>query len=72
MYNNKDITNEYLNLPERKTIKIRKLIQLQPVLRNDLICVGERPKHAQIPAESKHEVIIASNHHLTYLLLYIH
>ena len=65
--------NEYLNLLQRKTIKNRKLIQLQPVLKNDLICVGGRLKHAQIPAESKHQVIIPSNHHLTYLLLlYIH
>ena len=64
--------NEYLNLLQSKTIKNRKLIQLQPVLKNDLICVGGRLKHAQIPAESKHQVIIPSNHHLTYLLLYIH
>ena len=34
--------NEYLNLLQRKPIKNRKLIQLQPVLKNDLICVGER------------------------------
>ena len=54
-------------------MKDRKLIQLQPVLKNDLICVGKRLKHAQIPAESKHKVIIPSNYHLTYLLLlYVH
>ena len=48
-------------------------IQLEPVLKNDLIYVGGRLKHAQIPAESKHQVIIPSNHHLTYLsLLCIH
>ena len=65
--------NEYLNLLQSKTIKNRKLIQLQPVLKNDLMCVGGRLKHAQIPAESKHQAIIPSNHHLTYLLLlYIH
>ena len=64
--------SEYLNLLQRKPIKNRKHIQLQPVLKNDLICVGGRLKHAQIPAESKHQVIIPSNH-LTYLLLlYIH
>ena len=61
-----------MNLLQSKT-KNRKLIQLQPVLKNDLICVGGRLKHAQIPTESKHQVIIPSNHHLTYLLLlYIH
>ena len=65
--------NEYLNLLQKKSIKNRKLIQLQPVLKNDLICVVGRLRHAQIPAESKHQVIIPSNHHLTYLLLlYIH
>ena len=65
--------NEYLNLLPRKPIKNRKLIQLQSVLKNDLICVGGRLKHAQIPAGSKHQVIIPSDHHLTYLLLlYIH
>ena len=65
--------NKYLNLLQRKPIKNEKLIQLQPVLKNDLICAGGRLKHAQIPVESKHQVIIPSNHHLTYLLLlYIH
>ena len=34
--------NEYLNLLQRKPIKNRKPIQLQPVLKNDLICVGGR------------------------------
>ena len=54
-------------------MKDRKLIQLQPVLKSDLICVGKRLKHTQIPAESKHKVIIPSNYHLTYLLLlYVH
>ena len=61
--------NEYLNLLQRKPIKNRKLIQLHPVLKNDLICISWRLKHAQISAESKHQVIIPSNHHLTYLLL---
>ena len=32
--------NEHLNLQQRKPIKNRKLIQLQPILKNDLICVG--------------------------------
>ena len=36
--------NEYLNLLQRKPIKNRKLIQLQPVLKNDLICIGGRLK----------------------------
>ena len=62
-----------MNLLQRKPIKNRKLIQLQPVLKNDLICLGGRLKQLQISAESKHQVIIPSNHHLTYLLLlYIH
>ena len=62
-----------MNLLQRKPIKNRKFIQLEPILKSDLICVGGRLKHAQIPAESKHQVIIPSNHHFTYLLLlYIH
>ena len=36
--------NEYLNLLQRKPIKNQKLIQLQPVLKNDLICIGGRLK----------------------------
>ena len=64
--------NEYLNLLQRKTRKNRKLIQLQPVLKNHLICVGGRLKHAKISAESKHQAIIHSNHHLTNLVLYIY
>ena len=64
--------HKHLKLLQRKTIKNRKLIQLQLVLKNDLTCVGGTLKHAQIRAESKHQVIISSNHHLTCLLLYIH
>ena len=72
MYNKNDIEMNTWIYYKKKSIKNRKLIQLQPVLKNDLICVVGRLRHAQIPAESKHQVIIPSNHHLTYLLLYIH
>ena len=69
MYNKNDIESNLL----QRTIKKRKLIQLQPILKKDLICVGGRLKHAQIPAESKNRVIIPYDYHLTYLLsLYIH
>ena len=46
-----------------------KLASLHPIFHNGLIKVGDRIRHANIPEESKHQVILSKFHHGTQLIL---
>lgn len=47
-----------------------KLLSLSPFINKDsIICVGGRLKHANIPFESKHQIIISKDHPLSSLLI---
>ena len=45
-----------------------KLIGLNPIFDEGLIKVGERIRHANIPKESKHQIILFKGHPLTQLI----
>ena len=47
----------------------RKLLQLNPILVKSLIKVGGRLKHANIPNQSKHQIILPAKHHFTSLII---
>ena len=46
-----------------------KLLQLNPILDKSLIKVGGRLKHANIPNQSKHQIILSAKHHVTSLII---
>ena len=46
-----------------------KLLQLNPILDKSLIKVGGRLKHANIPNQSKHQIILPAKHHVTSLII---
>ena len=46
-----------------------KLLQLNPILRKSLIKVGGRLKHANIPNQSKHQIILLAKHHAASLII---
>ncbi|XP_062709654.1 uncharacterized protein LOC134288537 [Aedes albopictus] len=47
-----------------------KLLQLSPFLDTDgLLRVGGRPKHARIPFQRKHQLLLPSGHHVTRILI---
>ena len=46
-----------------------KIASLHPIFHNGLIKVGGRIRHANIPEESKHQVILSKYHHGTQLIL---
>ena len=46
-----------------------KITSLHPIFHNVLIKVGGRIRHANIPEESKHQIILSKYHHETQLIL---
>ena len=46
-----------------------KLLQLNPILDKSLIKVGGRLKHANIPNQSKHQIILLAKHQATPLII---
>ena len=46
-----------------------KIASLYPIFHNSLIKVGGRIRRANIPAESKHQIILSKNHHGIQLIL---
>lgn len=45
------------------------LLKLNPILKDNLICVGGRLKHAQINATEKNPIILPKNSHISLLLV---
>ena len=63
-------TNEYQTLASGQTISSKsKLISLYPFFDNELIKVGGRIKHANIPEDSKHQIIVSKDHPLAQLII---
>ncbi|XP_018358210.1 PREDICTED: uncharacterized protein LOC108758001 [Trachymyrmex cornetzi] len=62
---------EVHSLKKRSAIKGNsKLIALDPFIdKQDLIRVGGRLRHADLPEETKHPIILPSQHHITNLIL---
>ena len=61
--------NEYNWMSSSKPIpSTSKLIGLNPIFDEDLIKVGGRIRHANIPKESKHQIILFKDHPLTQLI----
>ena len=61
--------NEYNWMSSSKPIpSTSKLIGLNPILDEGLIKVGGRIRHANIPKESKHQIILFKDHPLTQLI----
>ena len=61
--------NEYNLMPSSKPIPSNsKLVGLNPVFGEGLIKVGGRIRHANIPKESKHQIILFKDHPLTHLI----
>ena len=52
-----------LPLPKRS-----RLIPLRPTIENGLIRIGGRIGLAHIPYESKHQIILSQNHHVSRLI----
>ena len=46
-----------------------KILPLQPFIRNELVHVGRGPKHSFLPEESKHPSILATDDHVTKLIV---
>ena len=60
--------NEYNLMSSSKPIpSTSKLIGLNPIFDEGLIKVGGRIRHANIPKESKHQIILFKDHPLTHL-----
>ena len=63
-------TSEYQCLKSNSPLKIRsKLLQLSPILVNNLIKVGGRLRHSNLPQYHKHQTILPANHHVTTLII---
>ena len=63
-------TSEYQCLKSNSPLKIRsKLLQLSPILVNNLIKVGGRLRHSNLPQYHKHQAILPANHHVTTLII---
>ena len=60
---------EYNLLKSRQEIRSGKLKDLNPLMDKDgLIRVGGRLKHANIPCDWKHQVILPKDHHISELI----
>ena len=63
-------TSEYQCLKSNSPLKIRsKLLQLSPILVNNLIKVGGRLTHSNLPQYHKYQTILPANHHVTTLII---
>ena len=62
---------DVLNISSNKSVKkTSKILSLTPFLdHRKYLCVGGRLKHADIPANSKNQIILSKNHYLSYLLI---
>ncbi|XP_066599988.1 uncharacterized protein [Prorops nasuta] len=57
-------------LKENKEIKVSKFSSLYPFINeHDILCVGGRLRHANIPMTQKHSMLLPSYHHVTDLLI---
>ena len=62
---------EYYELSNKSSISTKSsLISLKPIFIDDLIRVGGRIKHAEIPFDSEHQIILSPSHELSRILVY--
>ena len=57
------------DIRQNKPVKSRKLIQLPPILKKELMCVGGTLRHEDMPVEAKHQNILAGNSRVLLLIL---
>ncbi len=55
--------------PGKKISSNSSILDLDPMLRNGLLCVGGRLHKAPIPEDSKHQLILPANHHVSDLII---
>ncbi|XP_055623566.1 uncharacterized protein LOC129766991 [Toxorhynchites rutilus septentrionalis] len=61
---------EYLNLAKNKQVEHSSRIRsLNPLLQDDIIRVGGRLRHASVPEDRKHPIILDNHHPLSKLIL---
>ena len=63
--------DEYMQLSANANLNTAsKIISLNPFINESgLICVGGRLKHATIPENSKHQIILSKSHYLAELIV---
>lgn len=69
----KDETNQ-LSISSRKLSikgnrKLKSILKLSPFLKHGLLRVGGRLQHSSLPYETRHPLILPSNHHVTFLII---
>ena len=62
---------EIFSLSSKQTVdKSSNILLLTPFLdQNNYLCVGGRLKHANIPSNSKNQIILSKDHYLSHLLI---
>ena len=60
---------EELNHTEKPVKKRSLLYKLDPIIINELLCVGGRLRKASLPLESKNQIILAKEEHITRLII---
>ena len=60
---------EELHHPEKPVKKRSRLYKLDPIIIDELLCVGGRLRKASLPLESKNQIILPKEDHITRLII---
>ena len=69
---NELFVNEFNSLQYNRDVNNKKMLQLQPIIMNNLICVGGRLKHCNVPENFKHQIILPNHHVVKLLVQHLH